>query len=126
MAVSMSPADGVARYLASQPLPVPVLADRGRDLYTALGLGRTSWARLIRPGLLWKYLKLIARRDTMHEPLSVLERRLLGVLVEKALTAAAPEPLTLNAVVVGSNQRSNRDPVMNVEEPEADDALVCL
>jgi uncharacterized protein YceH (UPF0502 family) len=44
-------------------------------------------------------------------------------LVEKALTAAAPEPLTLNAVVVGSNQKSNRDPIMAVEEPEADDAL---
>jgi uncharacterized protein YceH (UPF0502 family) len=59
----------------------------------------------------------------MTEPLSVLERRVLGVLVEKALTAAAPEPLTLNAVVVGSSQKSNRDPVMSVEEPEADDAL---
>ena len=62
----------------------------------------------------------------MTEPLTVLERRVLGVLVEKALTAAAPEPLTLNAVVVGSNQKSNRDPVMNVEEPEVDDALVRL
>jgi uncharacterized protein YceH (UPF0502 family) len=59
----------------------------------------------------------------MTEPLTVLERRVLGVLVEKALTAAAPEPLTLNAVVLGSNQKSNRDPVMNVEEPEVDDAL---
>jgi uncharacterized protein len=59
----------------------------------------------------------------MIEPLTVLERRVLGVLVEKALTAAAPEPLTLNAVVLGSNQKSNRDPLMNVEEPEVDDAL---
>jgi uncharacterized protein YceH (UPF0502 family) len=59
----------------------------------------------------------------MTEPLTVLERRALGVLVEKALTAAAPEPLTLNAVVLGSNQKSNRDPLMNVEEPEVDDAL---
>src|SRR5947209_13640230 len=59
----------------------------------------------------------------MTEPLTVLERRVLGVLVEKALTAAAPEPLTLNAVVVGSSQKSNRDPVMTVEEPEVDDAL---
>ena len=59
----------------------------------------------------------------MHEPLSVLERRVLGVLVEKALTAAAPEPLTLNAVVVGCNQKSNRDPVMSLEEPEVDNGL---
>ena len=46
--------------------------------------------------------------------------------MEKALTAAAPEPLTLNAIVVGCNQKSNRDPVLNVEEPEVDDALVGL
>jgi uncharacterized protein YceH (UPF0502 family) len=59
----------------------------------------------------------------MPEPLTALERRLLGVLVEKALTAAAPEPLTLNAVVLGANQKSNRDPVMALEEPEADDGL---
>jgi uncharacterized protein len=59
----------------------------------------------------------------MPEPLSPLERRVLGVLVEKAMTAAAPEPLTLNAVVTGSNQKSNRDPVMAVEEPEVDQAL---
>jgi uncharacterized protein YceH (UPF0502 family) len=61
--------------------------------------------------------------DLMIEPLTPLERRVMGVLVEKALTAAAPEPLTLNAVVVGSNQKSNRDPVMTLEEPETDDAL---
>lgn len=59
----------------------------------------------------------------MPDPLSALERRALGVLVEKALTSAAPEPLTLNAVVLGANQKSNRDPVMAVEEPEVDDAL---
>ena len=62
----------------------------------------------------------------MPEPLSILERRVLGVLVEKALTGAAPEPLTLNAIVTGSNQKSNRDPVMAVEEPEVDGALESL
>src|SRR5215218_1675315 len=59
----------------------------------------------------------------MADPLSPLERRVLGVLVEKALTAAVPEPLTLNAIVVGSNQKSNRDPITDVEEPEVDSAL---
>jgi uncharacterized protein YceH (UPF0502 family) len=62
----------------------------------------------------------------MPDPLSILERRVLGVLVEKALTGAAPEPLTLNAIVTGSNQKSNRDPVMTVEEPEVDGALESL
>jgi alkyl hydroperoxide reductase subunit AhpC len=61
VAVSMSPADGVARYLDTHSLPVPLVADPDRKLYSALGLGRTSWARLLRPGLIWKYLKLIAR-----------------------------------------------------------------
>jgi hypothetical protein len=59
----------------------------------------------------------------MPDPLNRTERRILGVLVEKALTAAAPEPLTLNAIVTGCNQKSNRDPVMSLEEPEVDDCL---
>lgn len=59
----------------------------------------------------------------MLDPLSTLERRVLGVLVEKALTSAAPEPLTLNAIVTGCNQKSNRDPVLSLEEPEVDSCL---
>jgi uncharacterized protein YceH (UPF0502 family) len=59
----------------------------------------------------------------MPEPLTVLERRVLGVLVEKALTSSAPEPLSLNAVTTGCNQKSNRDPVLNLEEPEVDECL---
>jgi uncharacterized protein len=59
----------------------------------------------------------------MPDPITVLERRVLGVLVEKALTAAAPEPLSLNAIVIGCNQKSNRDPVVNLEEPEVDSCL---
>jgi uncharacterized protein YceH (UPF0502 family) len=62
----------------------------------------------------------------MADPLSLLERRILGVLVEKALTSASPEPLTLNAIVTGSNQKSNRDPVMELEEPEVDSTLETL
>jgi hypothetical protein len=61
LAVSMSQPAGVAMYLANHPMPVPVLADPDRRLYAALELGRTTWARLLRPSLLWKYLKLIAR-----------------------------------------------------------------
>jgi uncharacterized protein YceH (UPF0502 family) len=62
----------------------------------------------------------------MPDPLSLIERRVLGVLVEKALTAASPEPLSLNAIVTGSNQKSNRDPVTSLEEPEVDAALTGL
>lgn len=62
----------------------------------------------------------------MPDPLAPIERRVLGVLVEKALTAATPEPLSLNAIVTGSNQKSNRDPVTSLEEPEVDSTLTAL
>ena len=58
--------------------------------------------------------------------LSALDRRILGVLVEKAKTTPDTYPLSLNALATGCNQKSNRDPVMNVEEAEADDGLASL
>ncbi len=54
------------------------------------------------------------------------EARVLGVLVEKALTTPAQYPLSVNAVVTGSNQRSNREPVMQLSEESAYDALDAL
>ena len=51
-----------------------------------------------------------------------IEARLLGVLVEKALTTPEHYPLTLNALVNGANQKSNRDPVLNLGEDEVDAA----
>lgn len=60
------------------------------------------------------------------DALPPMERRILGVLIEKALTAATPEPLTLNSIVLGCNQKSNRDPLVNYEEPEVDEALTQL
>ena len=44
------------------------------------------------------------------------ERRVLGVLVEKAKTTPDAYPLSLNAMVTGCNQKSNREPVMNLDE----------
>ena len=49
-------------------------------------------------------------------PLDANERRVLGVLIEKAKTTPDQYPLSLNAVVTGCNQKSNRDPVMNLDE----------
>ena len=60
MAISMSRPDVLARYVAATPLPIPVFADPDRKVYAALGLARTSWARLLRPGLIWRYLRMIA------------------------------------------------------------------
>ena len=44
------------------------------------------------------------------------ECRVLGVLVEKALTTPAQYPLTLNGTTLGCNQKNNRDPVTNFTE----------
>jgi uncharacterized protein YceH (UPF0502 family) len=56
-------------------------------------------------------------------PLDAFERRVLGVLIEKAKTTPDAYPLTLNGVVVGCNQKSNRDPLMTVDEEQATRAL---
>jgi uncharacterized protein YceH (UPF0502 family) len=58
--------------------------------------------------------------------LSAIERRLLGVLVEKAKTTPDAYPLSLNALVTGSNQKSNREPVMNLDDATVEDALAGL
>jgi uncharacterized protein len=44
------------------------------------------------------------------------ESRVLGVLVEKALTTPDQYPLSLNAIVNGANQKNNRDPVLALSE----------
>lgn len=52
-------------------------------------------------------------------PLSAAARRVLGVLVEKAKTTPDNYPLTLAAIVTGSNQKSNRAPKMDLDEHDA-------
>jgi len=54
------------------------------------------------------------------------ERRVLGVLIEKGKTTPEQYPLSLNAVVTGCNQKSNRDPVMQLDEESASRALTSL
>jgi uncharacterized protein YceH (UPF0502 family) len=58
--------------------------------------------------------------------LSPLEARVLAVLIEKQLTTPDYYPLTLNALVAGCNQKSSRNPVMNIREGEAQGALDAL
>jgi uncharacterized protein YceH (UPF0502 family) len=50
--------------------------------------------------------------------LSLLETRVLGVLVEKQHTVPDSYPLTLNALVSGCNQKTARDPVIEASEAE--------
>src|SRR5262245_47247307 len=55
--------------------------------------------------------------------LDATEARVLGVLIEKELTTPEQYPLTLNAATNGSNQKNNRDPVLDLTEHEVDGAL---
>jgi uncharacterized protein YceH (UPF0502 family) len=55
--------------------------------------------------------------------LDVQERRVLGVLVEKAKTTPDAYPLSVNAIVTGANQKSNRDPILILDESDVEDAL---
>jgi uncharacterized protein YceH (UPF0502 family) len=55
--------------------------------------------------------------------LNPLEARVLGCLIEKELATPDIYPLTLNSLVNACNQRSNRDPVMDVSAREAENAL---
>lgn len=58
--------------------------------------------------------------------LTDIEARVLGALAEKESTTPDYYPLSLNALVNACNQKSNRDPVMNLDEDAVRDALNSL
>ena len=53
----------------------------------------------------------------MNIELSPLEARVIACLIEKQITTPDQYPLSLNALVNACNQKSNRDPVMDLDEP---------
>jgi uncharacterized protein YceH (UPF0502 family) len=55
--------------------------------------------------------------------LSALEARVLGCLVEKEITTPDQYPLSLNALTNACNQKTNRDPVLELGEAEVQDTL---
>jgi uncharacterized protein YceH (UPF0502 family) len=59
-------------------------------------------------------------------PLAPRERRVVGVLVEKAKTTPEYYPMTIAGIVTACNQKSNRDPVTNFDEDDVEDALQSL
>jgi len=63
---------------------------------------------------------------TLREPLDAVESRIFGVLVEKSMTTPESYPLSLNALVNGCNQKSNRDPVSHYDERSVSEALLRL
>ena len=62
----------------------------------------------------------------MNIALNETECRVLGALVEKEITTPEYYPLSLNALVNACNQKSNREPVMNLDEAAVRQALHSL
>ena len=58
--------------------------------------------------------------------LTEVEVRVLGALIEKDITTPEYYPLSLNALVNACNQKSNRDPFMQLDENTVRDALAAL
>lgn len=61
-----------------------------------------------------------------EHPLSAAEARVLATLMEKARTVPDSYPLTLNSLQSGCNQKSSREPVMNLSEDEIIESIESL
>jgi hypothetical protein len=55
--------------------------------------------------------------------LNQIEQRIIGVLLEKEITTPDQYPLSLNSLTTGCNQKSNREPVLELSEAEVLDAV---
>src|SRR3954470_15962536 len=53
----------------------------------------------------------------MNIRLTAIEARIIGSLIEKQITTPDQYPLSLNALVNACNQKSNREPLMQLDEP---------
>ncbi|MFG0382935.1 YceH family protein [Pseudomonas sp. zbq_18] len=63
---------------------------------------------------------------TERAPLSAIDVRILGCLIEKQATTPETYPLTLNALVLACNQKTSREPLMNLTEGQVGQALRAL
>ncbi|VEA74092.1 G20.3 [Serratia rubidaea] len=59
----------------------------------------------------------------MKYQLSAQEARIIGCLLEKQVTTPEQYPLSLNAITLACNQKTNREPVMTLSESEVQDVL---
>ncbi len=59
----------------------------------------------------------------MNIELSPVEARLIGCLIEKQITTPDQYPLSINALVNACNQKSNRDPMLQLQESEVQQVL---
>jgi uncharacterized protein YceH (UPF0502 family) len=61
--------------------------------------------------------------DPRWQALPAIDRRVAGVLVEKAKTTPNAYPMSLSAICTAANQKSNRSPVMNLEPDDVEESL---
>ncbi len=59
----------------------------------------------------------------MKYQLTAIEARVIGSLLEKQLTTPEQYPMSVNGVVTACNQKTNREPVMDLKEHEVQDTL---
>ena len=64
-----------------------------------------------------------APRERRGGPLDPIQRRVLGVLIEKAKTTPAGYPMSVNAIVAGCNQKNNREPITAYDDFDVEKAL---
>ena len=62
----------------------------------------------------------------MNTHLSALEARLIGSLIEKAITTPDQYPLSLNALTNACNQKTNREPVLELREADVQQSVDSL
>ena len=62
----------------------------------------------------------------MNPPLSPLEQRVLGSLIEKDMTTPDYYPLSINSLMTACNQKTNRDPISDYDEETVRDGLRAL
>ncbi len=65
----------------------------------------------------------LAGQEAIAVPLSPRERRVVGVLAEKAKTTPDYYPMTLAAITSGCNQKSNRDPLTDYDQDDVEETL---
>jgi uncharacterized protein len=63
------------------------------------------------------------RNITVDIMLTALEARVIGALIEKEITTPDQYPLSLNALVNACNQKSNREPVMELDEAQVQEVV---
>ncbi len=73
-----------------------------------------------------RYIATVVAERTMTIQLTPIEARVIGCLMEKAITTPDQYPLSLNALTNACNQKSNRDPLMELDERTVQEILGSL